>query len=358
MVQKTIYYMKTQKTQKQDGLANDIFKILLKEGKITRSELLKIFAAHNNYIIGFDDVEISLKLESNIQEAIEVINRSYKISNVNFIWKQKIEENKKSLGSQLNGVSKVISSLAEELEEKIEDDQNTFIKEREEIIKIAKERKIDLQDVSIKQEKTGRYIVTVYINSCKDINEKNICSIEQMEKILTKVLKEKIVIGKSTCGFKEGTNLCINTYTSEDKYILQLGIARKTKDGSPVSGDSYVTLKLDDGKYLLAISDGMGSGTKAKEASSVAIKMLQRLLLGGFSKDTSIELINSTLSIKTEEDTFATLDIAILDLYAGNIEFIKNGACPTYIKERKETRNNKSNIITCRNTRKHKPSSV
>lgn len=130
-----------------------------------------------------------------------------------------------------------------------------------------------------------------------------------------------------------GTNLCVNTYASEDKYILQIGMSKKTKDGSSISGDSYLTLKLDDGKYLLAISDGMGTGPKAREASSIAIKMLQRLLSSGFDKDTSIELINSTLSQTTEEDTFATLDIAILDLYAGNIEFIKNGACPTYIKE-------------------------
>ena len=80
----------------------------------------------------------------------------------------------------------------------------------------------------------------------------------------------------------------------------------------------------------------MGTGPKARQASQIATKMLQRLLTCGFDKDTSIELINSTLSVNTEEDTFATLDIAILDLYAGNIEFIKNAACPTYIKQNKK----------------------
>ncbi len=178
------------------NLAEDIFKILLQDGTITRSELLKVFENHNNYIIGFDDVQVSLKLETDIQKALEVINSSYKISKVNFIWKQKMEESKKNLKTQLDGVSKVISSLAENLEEKIEDNKYTFIKEREEIIKIAKERKIDLQDVSIKREKTGRYIITVYVNTCTDINPKNGCSIEQMEKILSKVLNEKIVIRK------------------------------------------------------------------------------------------------------------------------------------------------------------------
>ena len=35
------------------------------------------------------------------------------------------------------------------------------------------------------------------------------------------------------------------------------------------------------------------------------------------------------------DDVFATLDIAIVDLYNGTVEFIKNGACPTYIKQNK-----------------------
>ena len=91
-------------------------------------------------------------------------------------------------------------------------------------------------------------------------------------------------------------------------------------------------IKLDDGKYLLAISDGMGSGPEAMKSSKIAIKMLERLLSAGFEKDVSIKLINSTLSANTEEDMYATLDIEVLDLFNGNMEFIKNSACPTYVK--------------------------
>lgn len=49
-----------------------------------------------------------------------------------------------------------------------------------------------------------------------------------------------------------------------------------------------------------------------------------------------MELINSSMYINSEEDTYATLDVAILDLYAGNMEFMKNGACPTFIKNKHE----------------------
>ena len=40
--------------------------------------------------------------------------------------------------------------------------------------------------------------------------------------------------------------------------------------------------------------------------------------------------------MNTNEEIFATLDIAIIDLYNGKIEFIKNGACPTYVKNKKK----------------------
>lgn len=135
------------------------------------------------------------------------------------------------------------------------------------------------------------------------------------------------------------------TYISKDKYGLQVGIAKSTKKGSPVSGDTSIQTKLDDGKYLLALSDGMGSGPEARKSSKIAIKMLERLLTSGFEKDTSIKLINSTLSANTEEDMYATLDIQILDLYSGNIEFIKNGACPTYIKRDNEVQILKSESL-------------
>ena len=111
-----------------------------------------------------------------------------------------------------------------------------------------------------------------------------------------------------------------------------MGIAKSTKSGSPVSGDSCLHIKLQDGKYLLALSDGMGSGPEAMKSSKIAVKMLERLLTAGFEKDVSLKLINSTLSANTEDDMYATLDIEILDLFKGNMEFIKNGACPTYVK--------------------------
>lgn len=276
-------------------IAKDVFHILVEQQKITRKDLLDIFANHNNYIVGFDNVETSLSIEKDIETIVNMINEAYRVSKVNFIWKHKMDESKKTIVNQLDGVSKVISSLANDIEKK-EEEENEFIIEKEEILKIAKERKIDIKDLKIRREKTGRYIINVYVDSCCDENEKRGCTIEAVERILSKVLDDKIVIQKNNCGQKKDTNLCINTYASQDRYMLQFGISRKTKEGSPISGDTSSSLKLEDGKYLLAISDGMGTGPKARQSSKIAIKMLERLLSSGFDKDSSIELINSTLS--------------------------------------------------------------
>lgn len=79
----------------------------------------------------------------------------------------------------------------------------------------------------------------------------------------------------------------------------------------------------------------MGSGPKARQSSNIAIRLLKRLLLSGFDKETSVDLINSSICLNSKDETYATLDIAIVDLFKGNIEFIKNGACPTYVKNKK-----------------------
>ena len=117
-----------------------------------------------------------------------------------------------------------------------------------------------------------------------------------------------------------------------EKFKFNIGISKTTKNKSKVSGDSSTQIKLKDGKYLFAISDGMGSGERAKKSSKMAINMLENLLVSGFQKEESINLINSALNTNMEDETFATIDVSILDLYDGNIEFVKLGSSPTYIK--------------------------
>ena len=125
---------------------------------------------------------------------------------------------------------------------------------------------------------------------------------------------------------------------------MALGKSEVTKSKSDMSGDSNLNIRLKDGKYLVAISDGMGSGKKAKKSSMQTLRLLENLLLSGFDKNTSLELINTSL-VNQNKEIFSTLDIAIVDLYLGKIEFIKSGACPTYIKSKKKVQIIKANSL-------------
>lgn len=308
-----------------EKLITDIFEHLLENDIITEKELVKILEDNNNYIVGFDNTKVQTK--EDLYKIVKAINYSYKVSKINFIWKKKLDESKKNVSEQLKGVSQAISKMAEDIEKEVD----KFVDKKREILKLLEQKEIKVKDIEIKEKSSGRYIIDIYTDVCENPDGTE-CDIKKICKILSKVLEQKIIIQNQECGLRLNKSMCKFTYISDDKYNLQVGIAKSTKSGSPVSGDSCLHIKLQDGKYLLALSDGMGSGPEAMKSSKIAVKMLERLLAAGFEKDVSLKLINSTLSANTEEDMYATLDIEILDLFNGNMEFIKNGACPTYVK--------------------------
>ena len=120
-----------------------------------------------------------------------------------------------------------------------------------------------------------------------------------------------------------------------EPYTLELGIARTKKHNSTISGDSNTIIKLKDGKILVAISDGMGSGDIAARNSKKVVLNLEKLLNTGFEEDRAVKLINSYMLVGKEPDNFATIDAMIFDPLVGLTEFIKIGACPTFICTRK-----------------------
>ncbi len=317
-------------TNTEGKIVDEIFKFLLDKQEIDKKSLLEIFAKCNSYIVSFEDKDISQHLEENIFQMIHIINISYKVAKADFIWKKRVEENQKNMGKQLRGVSKAIQKMAKGIENDWQKEIG-YEKQKAEIRELLKQRAIHVQDIAIKKE--GRYILEVYLNEILETDK-----IETIEKIATQVLKEKIVLNEeATVGNK------LN-FISDDKYVMAIGTEETTKSRSELSGDCMLNIRLKDGKYLVAISDGMGTGKEARKSSTQSLRMLENLLLSGFDKNISLDLINTAL-INQNSEVFATLDIAIIDLYAGNIEFIKSGACPTYIKNNKKVQVIQSNSL-------------
>ncbi len=313
----------------KEDITSEIFDVLQDNGEITKEDIIKLLEKRNEYILGFEDFDTNMKIEEDLKKMTRLLNEIYKIGKINNMWKQKINENKKVLSNQLDRVSKAISSVADS----IKNENTDFEEEKKEIKILAAQKEIEILDINIRKEESGRYIINLYKPSCKDEED---CKIEEIEKILSKVLKGNIVLQREVCGRDEEQNLCKQIYMSKDKFSIQIGIAHDKKKDSSISGDYSNQTRLDDGKYLIALSDGMGSGPEARKSSQIAVKMLTRMLSSGFDRDTSMELINSSMYINSQEDMYATLDVAILDLYSGNMEFMKNGACPTFIKNKKQ----------------------
>jgi len=121
---------------------------------------------------------------------------------------------------------------------------------------------------------------------------------------------------------------------------VELGVAKAAKDGSYISGDSYSWVNLRDGKIAIILSDGMGFGPKAAMESGATVSLLEQLIETGFDKDLAVKTVNSVMVLRSDDDTFATVDLAVINLVTGEAEFIKIGSANSFIK-----RGNKVGII-------------
>ncbi|MBO8142823.1 MAG: SpoIIE family protein phosphatase [Firmicutes bacterium] len=116
------------------------------------------------------------------------------------------------------------------------------------------------------------------------------------------------------------------------RYEVRVGVAQATREGAPVSGDCFRRVDLDQDRVCLILSDGMGSGERAAAESRAAVAMLQRFQEAGFSLEFSVQTVNSVLLLRSPEETFATIDVCLVDLRDGTVRMLKLGAAPTFVR--------------------------
>ena len=296
-----------------NGILEEMFDILQDKKEIYAQDIIDVFQNHNSYIVG---------QEEDILKVVKIVN-GFNQKESNLSKKERSKDENISRG--LDGVSKVILTVADNINKK----EDLYEKEREKLEILLLQKGIAAYDINIKKLKSGKVVVSIYSNQ----NEKAIdeaIKIQKIEEILLKVFGEKLSLKN------QKDEMLV--FASDDKYKITIAMTGTKKNGSEISGDSSIRLKMNDGKILIALSDGMGSGREANKVSSSVIKMIKNLMSAGFEEESATQLINNLIAMKAQSETFATLDMLIFDLYAGNLEVLKNYACPTYIKREKETK--------------------
>ncbi len=114
------------------------------------------------------------------------------------------------------------------------------------------------------------------------------------------------------------------------KYDAAFAVAQRTKADKRKSGDSHSMIKIDEGKFLIALNDGMGSGEKAAATSSAAISLVETFYKVGLSSEVALSAVNKVLAFDGD-DNFTALDVGVVDLFTGVADFIKIGSPYSFV---------------------------
>lgn len=179
------------------------------------------------------------------------------------------------------------------------------------------------EDEFKKENNDIEYVFVTDILTNIDKQKKEIISI--ISNVLERNVTVKLILNSSK---KEKSKIKLVTIPN---YDVKTAIVSEKKNGSDVSGDSYLSTELEDLKHLNILSDGAGTGKEASKSSQTVINLIEKLLASGFDEKSAVNIINSFIKLKGNDSIFSTLDSFVIDLKNAKAEFIKLGAAPTYI---------------------------
>ncbi len=103
------------------------------------------------------------------------------------------------------------------------------------------------------------------------------------------------------------------------------GVATARKHGETANGDTHSVLQIDERRFLVALSDGMGSGEYAHKVSASTISLLESFYRAKMPSSLVLSAVNKLMTFNKEE-SFACVDIAIVDLDDGRADVVKIGS--------------------------------
>ncbi|WP_294467558.1 serine/threonine-protein phosphatase [uncultured Ruminococcus sp.] len=116
-------------------------------------------------------------------------------------------------------------------------------------------------------------------------------------------------------------------------YDVEIGSDQHIANNGRLCGDCLDYFNDGFGKTYALVCDGMGTGGRAAVDGNMAVSVMGRLLRSGLSADSSLQIVNSALMVKSEDESLSTLDLTGVDLYTGKVTLKKAGAPATFVRK-------------------------
>lgn len=256
----------------------------------------------------------------------EVVNAVIEKNKAGSYWQKRMIDHRQLVTEQMKATSSIITNLVQEMSKEPLSDRE---------LAAAFKTKAALIDCRLDQVRVTGAPGTGMIEVCKQPCSGTRECVNTVLPLAAGMLQEKMTL-QAECGNKARQEKCRLNIQTARRFAVESGVARTAKESQDICGDTCAVVPLNKGRIALMLSDGMGSGAKAAGQSAMAVGFLEKLLAVGFEVDVAVRTVNSMLLLRNPEETFATIDIGIIDTYSGKAEFLKVGSAPSFVKRVRE----------------------
>lgn len=253
----------------------------------------------------------------------EELERGFLRARLNMLWTNRMMENRAAVAGQLQQTAAIIKEIActayraEPLQGNLEQKLKVMLRMH----------RILVRDMGILRGVTGHPEMiltlccrrgTVPVGLVADILT------ESYGRPMVPERDSRLMIGKDWCSIH---------FVEETRYYMLTGYAAAKCSGQVSSGDNYAILNSNHGQVVMAVSDGMGKGVEASQESQTIIELVEQFLEAGFTAETAVKMIHSSMVLQRGVCRYSTLDLLEINLYQGKGRLMKVGAAATFIRK-------------------------
>lgn len=237
---------------------------------------------------------------------------------------RRIGEIRSVVADQMGGLSDMLYDMAQDFDKGERYDTETAAR----IDTVLRSNGLAATDIACRLDTAGRMSIEICADATglRPINKQTLC--DHISRVCMRQFSLPCVSG---CGGHMLLNM-----TEQSNYRVEYGAAQSNCGNEKLCGDTWTVFDDGRGKTVMLISDGMGCGGRAAVDSAMASGLMRRLVQAGFGFEASLKLLNSAMCLKSTDESMATLDIATIDLFSGQVVFYKAGAPESLVRHGKK----------------------